>query len=100
MPINRGPSSAQAQIAGQAGPRTRDSPLSLIYFHRLLIFCAILFAIFFSYKGFEEWQSQDTAGPLIVAISSGAAAIGLGFYLRTVKLPTRRKDPGGPEKRA
>lgn len=63
--------------------------MSLIYFHRFLIFCAILFSIFFAWHAFGAFQEEGSVGQLVVAVVSTGAAVGLSFYLRTVRMPRR-----------
>ena len=65
--------------------------MSLIYFHRFLIGCAILFSLYFAWRSFGEWQQGAGTHHLIVAIASAAAGVGLAFYLRTVRMPPRRR---------
>lgn len=69
--------------------------MSLIYFHRFLIVTAILFALFFGWKVFTYWQNTGELNQLVVASLCGLGAIGLAFYLRTVRVP--QQQPSGSE---
>lgn len=65
--------------------------MSLIYFHRFLILCAILFGAYFAW---HLWQRHDQSGAssdLWAAIGSGVITLALVVYLPTVKgRPARR----------
>jgi hypothetical protein len=67
--------------------------VSLIYFHRFLIFCFILFSIYFAWYMFREWQKSAEVLDILTSIFFVAAAVGFGIYIRTVK-PKPRKDTG------
>ena len=64
--------------------------MSLIYFHRFLIVCSILFALYFAWFAFERVDRMGGTERILTIVISLVAAVGLGFYLRTVKLPARR----------
>lgn len=76
--------------------------MSLIYFHRFLIICAILFAIYFAVDAFHDWESSNgEPGHMVVAVVSALVAVALALYLRTVRLRKREdvetEDRGGGE---
>lgn len=59
--------------------------MSLIYFHRFLISCAILFGAYFTW---HLWQRHDASGAsqdLYGAIGAGVITVGLLVYLPTIK---------------
>ncbi len=67
--------------------------MSLIYFHRFLIFCAILFSVYLAWNSFTVWSDLGDTSSLVLAILSCVAAVGLSLYLRTVKLPQQKTRP-------
>ena len=65
--------------------------MSLIYFHRFLIFCAICFSLFLAWKSYDSWRTEQATTDIILAVLALVVAVGLGFYLRTVKGPEERR---------
>jgi hypothetical protein len=58
----------------------RSLRVSLIYFHRFLIVCFILFSLYFAWHMFRMW-----AGDLVTSIFFLLVAIGFSLYVRTVR---------------
>ena len=58
--------------------------MSLVNFHRMLIFFAILFSGFFAYRMFGEYQRTEGTKELMASIGSGLVGLGLCVYLPTV----------------
>ena len=67
--------------------------MSLIYFHRFLIFCAILFGAFFAWSLWQRHQAHANTTELYGAIGAAVVTLGLITYLPTVK---GRGDRGRP----
>ena len=59
--------------------------MSLIYFHRFLILCAILFGAYFSWYLWRRYDSAGQTAELWASIGSGLITLALVAYLPTVK---------------
>jgi len=59
--------------------------VSLIYFHRFLIFCAILFGAYFCWYLWVRYDSTGHSAELWASIGSGLITLALVAYLPTVK---------------
>ncbi|MAG58894.1 MAG: hypothetical protein CMJ83_21620 [Planctomycetes bacterium] len=68
--------------------------MSLIYFHRFLIFCAIVFGAFFAWRLFTRWQSTDSGADLGAAIGAAIVSLLLMLYLPTVRGRKPRSNRG------
>ena len=58
--------------------------MSLLYFHRFLIACAIVFCAGFSFYELQAFQSGGGALALAVSAGFALAAITLAIYLRSL----------------
>ena len=68
--------------------------MSLIYFHRFLILCAILFGAYFSWHLWERYGVSGTSADLWGAVGAAVITLALLVYLPTVK--GRRPARTGP----
>ncbi len=59
--------------------------MSLIYFHRFLILCAILFGAYFAWYLWCRYDSTGTSSSLWAAVGAGVVTLVLIAYLPTVK---------------
>ena len=59
--------------------------MSLIYFHRFLILCAILFGAYFAWVLWQRYSLNGHEDALWAAIGSAAVTVALAVYLPTVK---------------
>ncbi|NRA96652.1 MAG: hypothetical protein HRU14_10645 [Planctomycetes bacterium] len=59
--------------------------MSLIYFHRFLILCAILFGAYFAWYLWRRYDSTGASSSLWAAVGSGVVTLALIAYLPTVK---------------
>lgn len=67
--------------------------MSLIYFHRFLISCFILFSAYFCWHLIQRYQSLGVTSELWTGIFFGVSALGFAIYLPSVK--GRRDKQGG-----
>ena len=63
--------------------------MSLIYFHRFLIACAILFALTMSWHLIQEWRAGGAVWSLVTGIGCCVGGAVLALYLKSVRLPSR-----------
>ena len=63
--------------------------MTLIFFHRFLIACAILFSIGFAVNQYRYYDRTQDGSALIMTVCCSVAAVALLLYLRTVKTPHR-----------
>lgn len=70
--------------------------MSLISFHRLLIAIAIVFCGGYSIWEAARFLSGGSISSVLLAIGFGAAALGLGYYLRHLGRILRLGDEGAP----
>ena len=59
--------------------------MSLVYFHRFLILCAILFGAYFSWVLWQRHGAGGRSDDLWGAIGAAVVTVGLVLYLPTVK---------------
>jgi hypothetical protein len=59
--------------------------VGLIYFHRFLIFCAILFGAYFGWRLWRDYQRTEDWPLLAAAIGAAIVTVGLCLYLPTVR---------------
>jgi ABC-type maltose transport system permease subunit len=71
--------------------------LNLIWFHRLLIACAVLFCASFAAFEFSRYRADGGAAKLVLALIFAVLAVALFWYVRNLrrflKLPEERKRP-------
>jgi hypothetical protein len=67
--------------------------LNLIFFHRLLIACAIVFCAAFAVWEFVYYRRDGDGLRLALAVLFGILAVALGWYLRHLARVLKLKPP-------